>query len=797
MSAMPANSFPDVPPGTAEWPNVANYQSNQMSNINLRRPFPGTMTAMNGADSMSYTSSNPQSIHSSAIASPMSLGIALGGEDLPASELANRLSDFHGFSQQGQNQHYQSVSPSPMLFNRMDVPDGNNFGVTDAFSSFQLHDLSSSVGSHTDSFLSSRSDLGLYQGSAYSDSGQGQSSNAEQSEDDIMNRYIDFEGTGDSVASPTSNPVGPIFPSQTGFAAPQMGQLSLASPEAAAPTPPPPSQPVPTILQVVPNTAPLCGGTPIAILGANIPPGAAVMFGGRLAATTMSTREFISCILPPGSAPGQVEVVIQGSSGGPPSTFTYEEPSKEAMKLALKVQSQHPAASSGSELGFQPSQNGSNGHVGSADGSSTHSVPQNTMAAASTEASDLQVTLTDFLASLNEHSPGSLRHSGAINARNEANQTLIHLATILGYEQLLRRLVIYGAQLDIQDTNGFTPLAFAAYCGKIDCARVLIEAGATYDLPTNLGELPLDLAKLGGDAKIEKLLLSAVWSTRSPTGSANGRKDVFLPIDSEDEVCEIAESDIELDDDNPSDGSEDEIESYVSRVPPRRTRSKHKGKKANITVDNMSTRGNAPNSVRRTPTATAPTTAPNTDDETPRPAPALPPAIDTPPPYSPASWLHRLPLSPDHWRLGSDKWGLAENWKIPADLVPQPIVSMFHPAKAEGAGAWVTMPVPSPSWDTLQRMTSPDEVKAFTQAMAYAAFNAVVQTGATATPTSSEGSPQQFKSRWQGRRSSANHQQSSGHMRVNSGSGTNSPLAQVVKPIKSKSSFLYCKLDGG
>lgn len=700
----------------------------------------------------------------------MSLGLALG-DDLPANELAMRLSDFPGFSQHDQSQHsFPTNSTSPMLFDGMAGLDHNNFGTTDAFSNYNLNNLqqqfSQHTGSYTDSHLSSRSELGLYESSVYSDNGPGQSSIDEQSDHDMMSYLItdDDPHSGDAIVQPFSSPPAVL---------PKVEQPPIA----VAPT-----LPAPSILQVIPNTGALSGGINIAILGTNMPNGATVMFGGRVATTTACQSSYISCLLPPGSAPGPVDVTIQGyGRSNPPATFLYEAPTKEAIKLALQVQSQQPAAPNGPEMNFHTNQNGNSSNGQS---NSNWSVPTDTMSTStSTESNDLQATLTEFLAALNEHSPGSLRHSGAINAENEAKQTLIHLATILGYERLLRRLVIYGAQLDVQDINGFTPLAFAAYCGKIDCARVLIEAGATYDLPTNLGEFPLDLAKAGGDDRIEKLLLSAVWSTRSPAGS-QGR--INLPEESESDTTEshrVVESDIELDDDNPSDGSEDEVDFYVDRAPPRRRRSKHKvwKPKPSLNVNDISS-WRWSTQARRTPIGTAPPTAANSDTENRQrpPATIVPPspsAIDTPPPYSPASWLDRFPLSTDHWRNG--RWGLAEDWKIPSELVPQPIVSMFHPrqslADPSGSGAWVTMPVPSPSWETLQKITNPDDLKAFTQAMAAAAFNAVVQTGATTSPADAHHG---MRSRWPGHRSSG------------SGSGSNMSLKGhgngLVKPVKSR-----------
>jgi hypothetical protein len=96
----------------------------------------------------------------------------------------------------------------------------------------------------------------------------------------------------------------------------------------------------------------------------------------------------------------------------------------------------------------------------------------------------------------------------------------------------------------------------------------------------------------------------------------------------------------------------------------------------------------------------------------------------------------------------------------------------------------VTMPVPSPSWETLQKITNPDDLKAFTQAMAAAAFNAVVQTGATTS--TGEVSTHGMRSRFPGHRSSG------------SGSGSNISLKGhgqngQVKPVKSKPSpYFQC-----
>ena len=48
-----------------------------------------------------------------------------------------------------------------------------------------------------------------------------------------------------------------------------------------------------------------------------------------------------------------------------------------------------------------------------------------------------------------------------INARTDENQTALHLAVHQGNWSIVERLIGYGAQLNIQDSSGDTPLHIA------------------------------------------------------------------------------------------------------------------------------------------------------------------------------------------------------------------------------------------------------------------------------------------------------------------------------------------------
>jgi uncharacterized protein len=92
-----------------------------------------------------------------------------------------------------------------------------------------------------------------------------------------------------------------------------------------------------------------------------------------------------------------------------------------------------------------------------------------------------------------------------VNARNEFGETALMLASIQGHLDIVRSLLIGGA-----DSNqpGWTPLMYAAANGHINIARLLISYGALVNATADNGYTALMMAAREGHADLVSLLLS-------------------------------------------------------------------------------------------------------------------------------------------------------------------------------------------------------------------------------------------------------------------------------------------------
>jgi ankyrin repeat protein len=79
--------------------------------------------------------------------------------------------------------------------------------------------------------------------------------------------------------------------------------------------------------------------------------------------------------------------------------------------------------------------------------------------------------------------------------QGDGGWTVIHECTYHNHSRILRILIDAGTDINIQRNDGWTALHLCASNNHPEIARMLIDAGADKTIPTNDGKLPYDLAK--------------------------------------------------------------------------------------------------------------------------------------------------------------------------------------------------------------------------------------------------------------------------------------------------------------
>ena len=95
-----------------------------------------------------------------------------------------------------------------------------------------------------------------------------------------------------------------------------------------------------------------------------------------------------------------------------------------------------------------------------------------------------------------------------LNIQDDDGDTPLHWAAD-GYTDIARALIDAGADLNIQDDDGWTPLHWVAGSGYTDIARALIDAGADLNIQDDDGWTPLHQVAFNGHADIARLLIDA------------------------------------------------------------------------------------------------------------------------------------------------------------------------------------------------------------------------------------------------------------------------------------------------
>ena len=118
-----------------------------------------------------------------------------------------------------------------------------------------------------------------------------------------------------------------------------------------------------------------------------------------------------------------------------------------------------------------------------------------------------------------------LKRGADVNLSDHEGLSPLHVAALENYDYLISVLIDSGAELDVKDVFGYTPLHLAADQGSFNAAQNLVFAGANVNNRSEWGGTPLhaSVAKKNFD-----LIASEIPESQEQLNSANK----IFPLDS-------------------------------------------------------------------------------------------------------------------------------------------------------------------------------------------------------------------------------------------------------------------------
>ncbi len=103
----------------------------------------------------------------------------------------------------------------------------------------------------------------------------------------------------------------------------------------------------------------------------------------------------------------------------------------------------------------------------------------------------------------------NLLQTGNINAKNDRGWTALIMASYYGYIEIVRALILAGADVNAKATANTTALIFTSLRGHTDVVETLISAGADVNAQSSIGWIALISASSNGHTEIVNLLKAA------------------------------------------------------------------------------------------------------------------------------------------------------------------------------------------------------------------------------------------------------------------------------------------------
>ncbi|KAI0460805.1 hypothetical protein LJB42_001605 [Komagataella kurtzmanii] len=264
----------------------------------------------------------------------------------------------------------------------------------------------------------------------------------------------------------------------------------------------------PTIQRIIPAQGPVRGGIEVTLLGSNFRPGLAVKFGSNLAlATHCWSESTIVTYLPPSSQPGQVLVTFEDANSGEqdvnlPATqvFTYlDDSDRQLIELALQIVglkmngrledakniAKRIVGHTGENSVAQSVQNSPEmlNNIENAVHQEWLSTATTTVKELTKENWEQEILLLKVMELM--ELPNCPISKPNFSLCTPEGHTLLHLAAMKGYMNLVLFLIERGCKIDHKDINDLTPLHLALVNGQREVSELLIRCRASLSMKIN------------------------------------------------------------------------------------------------------------------------------------------------------------------------------------------------------------------------------------------------------------------------------------------------------------------------
>lgn len=262
---------------------------------------------------------------------------------------------------------------------------------------------------------------------------------------------------------------------------PQQHQQQAQSMPGSSGNDPDPTTITPMIHKISPSEGPTTGGTEVSVYGRNFTPGCQIYFGEQPATgLTFYGDQALLCVTPPGRI-GAVHVSVVAAGNVPQYSpaqankpiFSYKNSNERMMEMALRYLSQQQTGNPNNW--FQVAQSKANDFMTSNVGRAGlgQGFDGGNMLSAG------PATLEDTIAKIFEIADSSVGpHSADLDMLSGTGESLLSLASSIGLHRVVVNLLARGANQDVRDASGWTPLMHAALQGHVEIFRLLTAKGA-------------------------------------------------------------------------------------------------------------------------------------------------------------------------------------------------------------------------------------------------------------------------------------------------------------------------------